>query len=139
MKLSINGLNLLKSFEGFRSVPYRDVAGFMTVGYGHRILAGEDFSAGITEEQGRVLLGKDAAFAEAQIALLAPQCNQNQFDALTDFCFNLGGGSLKKLLSHGWDEVPTQLMHWTLAGGVEQPGLVKRRTAEESLFNSEVE
>lgn len=139
MKTSQNGLTLIETSEGFRGAIYNDAAGRPTIGYGHLILSGENFSAGIDQDQGQALLESDVAKAEAIVNALAPMANQNQFDALVDFTFNLGPVALKTMLGHGWSQVPLQMPRWNQAGGVVQAGLVKRRAAEVTLFNTPLE
>jgi lysozyme len=136
MKTSQNGLNLIETSEGFRDTIYLDVAGKATIGYGHLIKSGEDFSTGITQEQGQALLQADVEIAEDAVNAHAPQANQNQFDALVDFAFNLGTGALQQMLAHGWGQVPVQILRWNKAGGEIRSGLVRRREAEVTLFNS---
>jgi len=63
MELSAAGLELLKRSEGFRNQMYKDLAGFPTIGYGHRILASESFPGGIDEAQGAELLAGDVRAA----------------------------------------------------------------------------
>lgn len=138
MKTSQVGLSLIETSEGFRNLPYQDVAGKWTIGYGHLIKVGEDFSGRITEGQGQTLLSTDVGIAESAVNSLAKQANQNQFDALVDFAFNLGIGALKQMLAHGWDQIPVQILRWVNAGGHPQPGLMKRRQAELDLFNTSV-
>lgn len=136
MKTSPNGLNFIKQFEGFRQFVYPDVAGKMTIGYGHLLTEGEQFPNGITEAQGLDLLAQDLSGAEDSVSRFASQANQNQFDALVDFTFNLGAGSLQEMLSHGWDEVPVQMVRWDHAGGKQVAGLTARREKEVELFTS---
>jgi lysozyme len=136
MQISENGLSLIRGFEGFRSSAYKDTAGNWTIGYGHKILPHEEYPAGVTPAQADALLLQDVREAEKYVTQLAPQANQNQFDALVDFCFNLGWTRLKTMLSHGWEQVPTQMMRWDLSNGVHQSGLTERRAAEVKLFNS---
>jgi len=141
MKTSATGLALIEESEGLRTEPYLDVAGFPTIGYGHKILPGEDFSAGITQEQAANILASDVANAEASVNhLMDPSCNQNQFDALVDFTFNLGGTPLATMLHHGWGQVPVQIPAWCYArvNGVLQksPGLEARRAREVALFTT---
>jgi GH24 family phage-related lysozyme (muramidase) len=68
-------------------------------------------------------------------------CNQNQFDALMDFCYEFDEGGVEQLLAHGWQEVTVQLLFWCHAKnaqGVEVvvPGILARRQKEVALFNS---
>jgi lysozyme len=139
MKTSPAGLALIESSEGFRPLPYKDVAGILTVGYGHKIKPGEDFSAGLTEAQAQALLQSDLVPVENALAELVPEsCTQNQYDALADFGLNLGIGALETMLAHGWAAVPSQMPRWAFArvNGVETlvPGLVARRAAELRMF-----
>ena len=136
MRISLNGLKLIEQSEGFRPMPYQDVAGVWTVGYGHRILMGEYFNEGITHQEAEQLLAQDVAHAEASVSRLAPEANQNQFDALADFTYNLGVGPLQTMLAHGWENVPQELPLWVYADHVVQPGLVTRRAAEVALFTA---
>ena len=65
MHLSSAGLELLKKSEGFRDRIYADVAGFRTVGFGHRLLPGEEYPNGINLAQAETILRADIAVAEA--------------------------------------------------------------------------
>lgn len=137
MKTSQNGLTLVEESEGLRTQTYRDTAGFPTIGYGHKLLPGESFPNGVTVEQARSILAQDVAEAEAAVnAAMDPSCNQNQFDALVDFAFNLGPTALRTMLHHGWAQVPVQIPAWHFAGGVSNPGLVTRRAREVALFEA---
>ena len=95
MQLSAEGLDLIKKSEGFRDRVYLDVAGFPTIGYGHLIKPHESFPNGITEAQAAAILSSDVQDAEQAVArLVKVALTQGQFDALVDFCFNLGAGRL---------------------------------------------
>jgi len=130
------GIEFIKEFEGCVLHVYNDVAGKPTIGIGHLIRPDEDFSAGITQEQAESLLFDDMERFENAVNNLAPNCNQNQFNALCSFAFNLGTGSLATMLAHGWDEVPQQILYWDHSGGVKVKGLTRRREAESALFTS---
>ena len=68
------------------------------------------------------------------------ELNQNQFDALVSWTFNLGGGNLnsstmlKVLNDRKYDEVPSQIKRWNKAAGQVKQGLIRRREAEALLF-----
>lgn len=97
MSLSPKGLEFVKRHEGLKLKPYLDAAGYKTIGYGHKILRGEDYSDGITEEQATVLLRRDVQYAvDAVNASLKRPLSQNQFDALVDLAFNEGPVSVPK-------------------------------------------
>ena len=65
---------------------------------------------------------------------------QNQFDALISWTFNLGTGALssstllKVLNDENYGGVPEQIKRWNMAGGKVLDGLVRRREAEALLF-----
>jgi len=139
--ISKEGLALIERFEGFAVMPYRCPAGYITVGYGHVVRAGEDFSAGLTAEAARTLLARDVQVAEAAVRrLIAVPLTQGQFDALVSFTFNLGAGALqrstlrRKINRGDHADVPQELAKWVFAGGRALRGLVLRRKAEAALY-----
>lgn len=143
MQTGPNGLSLVKSFEGLRLTKYQDVVGKWTIGYGHLILPSESFPAPITESQAEALLRKDLSISEAGVSnLVKVPINQNQFDALVSFTFNLGVGNLqnstllKKLNAGDKQGAADEFLRWNKAGGKEVAGLTRRRAAERSLFLS---
>ena len=143
-RTSRQGLDLIRHFESFRPTVYLCPAGYPTVGYGHVVLLGEDFSEGLTEAQATALLAKDVQLVERQVLGLTPasrrHLDQGQFDALVSFTFNLGAGAyqrstLRQCVLAGHDDlVPDQLMRWVRAGGRTLAGLVRRRQAEAMLY-----
>ena len=142
MKLSDAGLALLKASEGLRLTTYMDCASVPTIGYGHALKPGESFPAGVTEVTATLLLIKDVQVAEDAVSrMVKVPITQGQFDALVDFVFNLGSGRLehstllKDLNAGKYAEAGEQLLLWCNAGGHPQPGLLKRRHAELSLWN----
>lgn len=146
MKLSMEGLQLIKQQEGFRSRTYLDVAGFPTIGYGHRLIHPGSFPDGIDEAQASEILAADVRDAEQAVErLVKVPLTQGQFDALVDFCFNLGSGrlassTLLKVLNGGrYADAAEQLLRWDQAGGKECPPLKARREAELALWQSKAE
>jgi GH24 family phage-related lysozyme (muramidase) len=142
VKLSAEGLQLIKQQEGFRSRTYLDVAGFPTIGYGHRVLHQDSYPNGVDEAQATEILASDVCDSEQAVGhLVTVSLTQGQFDALVDFCFNLGSArlassTLLKLLNAGrYADAAEQLLRWDQAGGKECPGLKARREAELSLWN----
>jgi GH24 family phage-related lysozyme (muramidase) len=137
--ISQNGINFIKRCEGFKPQVYSD-NGKPAIAYGHDLLPGESFPDGIDEANGTLLLINNVAKLYPTLAKLAPQANQNQFDALCSFGYNLGITKLEKMLSHGFRWVPTQMPRWCykeVAGVmVKDPGLVARRAEEVALFKS---
>lgn len=141
MHLSAAGLELLKKSEGFRDRTYADVAGFRTIGFGHRQASGENYPQGITLLEGEAMLAADVLIAEAAVArIVKVPLAQGQFDALVDFVFNLGAGRLASstLLSYlnarKYDAAAWQLLAWDHAGSQENAGLKARRQAEFRLW-----
>ncbi len=141
---SPNGVDLIKSFEGFSAVPYADPAGIMSIGYGHKILPGELFDT-ITEDTGLALLRSDLFDTEQAVnELVTVPLNQNQFDALVSFTYNLGQGRLKEstllqLLNDGdYQGASAQIIRWRFVGTTVSDGLYRRRQAEQALFDKPV-
>ena len=142
MQLSNAGLELLKKSEGYKSSTYLDVAGFQTIGFGHRVQPGESFGASITPAQAEEILTRDVHLAEVAIAhLVKVPLTPGQFDALVDFVFNLGasrlaGSTLLKYLNQGkYDAAAWQLLAWDHAGSREISALKNRREAEFKLWS----
>lgn len=89
MKISQAGIDLIKEFEGLRLVAYQDSVGVWTIGYGHT--KGVYPGMVITEAQALLFLNEDiASHAYGIFNYITVQLNQNQFDALVSFHFNLG-------------------------------------------------
>jgi lysozyme len=142
VKLSEQGLQLIKQQEGFRSRTYLDVAGFPTIGYGHRLIHPGSFPLGLSEAGADEILAVDVRDAEQSVERLAiVPLTQGQFDALVDFCFNLGASrlaksTLLKVLNAGrYADAAEQLLRWDQAGGQQCPALKARRQAELALWN----
>jgi len=143
MHISEAGLELLKKSEGFRDRTYLDLAGFPTIGFGHRLLHPESFPNGISEEQAAEILLSDVRDAEQAVQrLVKVPLTQGQFDALVDFCFNLGQGrlassSLLECLNAGqYAAAAGQLLRWDHAGARESSALKARREAEIALWEN---
>ena len=140
MKMGEKGIDLIKHFEGFSPTVYRCPSGVATLGYGSTHGITMD-SPPITEEEGLELLMLDIAKFERGVnRLIDVPLNQNQFDALTSFAFNLGNGSLqastlrKKVNREDYEGAVDEFPRWVFAGGRRLNGLVKRRYAERALF-----
>jgi lysozyme len=134
------GLALTKSFEGLRLEAYQDVGGIWTVGYGH---TGPDLLAGmkISQADADALLRADLSVAIGCVNRgVTEEISQSQFDALVDFCFNVGQGNLLKssLLRYvnlgEFENAAAQFLLWVNAGGKRVEGLVRRRQAERAMF-----
>jgi lysozyme len=149
MKISQTGLDLIKSFEGCSLKAYKCPAGVWTIGYGH---TGE--VDGVPVGSGMVISPNKA---QALLATVLEQryepavrrftdLNQNQYDALVSFCYNLGpgiftGSLLTAIQNKNWTSVADQILLYNKArvNGVltELAGLTRRRQAESDLFLKE--
>lgn len=129
------GIDLIKEFEGCRLTEYQDIAGVLTIGWGHKILSNENFSDGITQAQADIILNSDLIVIKKYLESI-PNLTDNQASALADFGYNLGLGSLKTMVLHGLNNVQSQILRWNKAGGVVAPGLARRRQAELALWSS---
>lgn len=143
MRMSPNGLKKLMEWEGTVLHVYKDAAGLPTIGTGHLIQPGEDFTKGLTTSEAQDLLASDLIrFEEAVNSRVTVPLAQNQYDALVSFAFNVGVGAfktstlLKKLNDGDVSAVPAQLMLWTKAGGKTCDGLITRRKNEVRLWET---
>lgn len=148
MYVSKRGIDLIKSLEGFSAVPYKDVGGLLTIGFGHLVKPGEVFGAISSVEATGLLEGDTKEASDCVNRVVKVDLNQNQFDALVCFTYNLGcaaltGSTLLKLLNENdYQGASLQFIRWNKAkvgqASIEVPGLTRRRKAEQALFNEEV-
>ncbi len=139
MKTSNKGIDLIKKHEGFRSKAYRCSANVLTIGFGHTLnVKSTDV---IDKAQAEVFLRQDVEFAEKEVNRHNLDINQNQFDALVSFVFNLGVGNfarstlLRKIKSNPNDPtIRKEFERWIYAGGKVLIGLVRRRKEEAELY-----
>lgn len=133
------GINLIKNFESLALQSYLCPAGKLSIGYGHTegVAPGEQ----ITPQQADELLRQDLSRSERFInRLVTVPLNQNQFDALISFCFNVGSGNLQnstllRLLNEGkYNAAAEQFLAWNRMRGQVLEGLTRRREAERNLF-----
>lgn len=139
MKTSKAGIDLIKQFEGCRLEAYLCPALVWTIGYGHT--NGVKKGDKITELQAETFLTIDLQkFEKAINELVTVPINQNMFDSLASFVFNIGigafkGSTLLKLLNKKeYGLAACQFERWNKAGGKILSGLMKRRAAEKKLF-----
>ena len=140
MKISAAGIELLKQFEGCRLTAYQDSVGVWTIGFGTTtgVKEGQTISQIKAEEYLRFDL---AIFEKAVTESLKVPVNQNQFDALVSFTYNVGvsafrSSTLLNLINEKTDKkvVAAEFSKWVKAGNQTLPGLVSRRKAESELF-----
>jgi lysozyme len=146
MKISKNGIDLIKSFEGYKSKPYLDSAGIPTIGYGNtyypdgRRVRLNDPS--INESMShQLLMDMIKTFESGVLSSVTSRINQNQFDALVSFSYNVGLSNLRKstLLrkvnaNPNDKSIRDEFMRWNKSGGKVLSGLTRRRDAESNLF-----
>mgnify|MGYP001593774996 FL=1 len=141
MKISQEGISLIKKFEGCELEAYQDAVGVWTIGYGH--IKGVKDGMQITKAQAEEMLVHELVEYEqhvlTQVTISLDQC---MFDALVSWTYNLGptnlnSSTLLKVLNSGdYEGVPAQIKRWNKAGGKILDGLVRRREAEALLFES---
>ena len=140
MKLSNNGYDLIKKYEGCRLTAYKPVQAeqYWTIGWGHY---SPDVYEGmtITQEQADKMLTEDMVryenYTVSYCAYLG--LNQNEFDALVSICYNCGPGNLQKLIKGKTKEqIADSIDTFCIKGadGKTLPGLIKRRAEEKALF-----
>jgi lysozyme len=139
MKISDNGLNLIKSFEGLELTAYLDTGHVWTIGFGHT--KGVKEGQSITREQADIFLMNDIASAQSTVnSWVKVPLSQNQYDALVSFVYNVGGESFRKssmlrfLNSRQYVAASQEFDKWTHDNGHVVKGLENRRKAEKFLF-----
>lgn len=151
MELGQNGLKLIKQWEGFVDHAYHgelDPPNIWTMGYGSTFWNGQPVVPGMTcteaEAAEQLRMTCQQRYGAAVNRLITVPLNQNQFDALVSFTYNLGEGALeqstlRRILNAGdYAGVPAQLLRWNMADGHPVQGLTNRRTAEGVLWNTPI-
>lgn len=162
MKISNDGLeHLIKLEGGAQLVMYNDLGGqkgHCTIGVGHLVHKGvcngvvpseKPYLKGISLSKAKELLKNDLVIAESAInGSVTGSLNQNQYDALVSFVFNVGAGAfrhstlLKYINSQQYEKAADEFLKWnkmTISGKkIEINGLTNRRIAEKALFEKAV-
>jgi len=144
MRISREGLQLIKNFEGLVLEAYTCPAGLWTIGYGSTIISGHRVKEGdvINKEEAELAL-EDHLENEVYpvlFSLVKVPLTQHQFDALCSFVYNVGAGLfsqstlLRKLNKQDYAGASREFKRWVYAGGKKLEGLIRRRSAEEHLF-----
>lgn len=147
MKTSDKGIKLITAHEGLRLKAYRCPAGVWTIGYGHT--GGVKPFQTITQRQAIEFLRQDLEASERAVNEQRLAINQNQFDALVSFVFNVGSGAfrrstlLRKARVNPNDlSIADEFAKWNKArvNGILTvlPGLTKRRKDECNLYFSKI-
>jgi lysozyme len=147
-QIGAKGLNLIKKYEGFRSVPYLCPAGIPTCGFG---------ATYYPDGRKVKLTDKPISLREAEVMLLnmlkhyeqgvdsftTDKVNQNQFDALVSIAYNIGLQALKGStlirkvnLDPNDKTIKNEFMRWTKANGKVMDGLLNRRKEESELYGT---
>ncbi len=148
MKISKQGLDLIKKYEGFSSIPYLCPAKKATIGYGNTYWENGKkvslFDSTISEQRASELLEfivkKDVEYY-INTYVLVP-LSQNQYDALCSFIYNVGQRNfrrstlLKKLNRYDYIGATQEFIKWRRSGGRVLRGLILRRKEERELFLS---
>lgn len=141
MRTSHAGISLIKQFESLRCEAYRCPAGIWTIGYGHA--AGVRRGDRIDAQKAEQLLTDDLRQFEEVVNRECPNVNQNQFDALVSFTFNVGTGNFQKSTLLKCVKANPQNVNiryefskWKKANGTVLAGLIRRRKAEADLYFS---
>ena len=141
MKTSPKGIALIKEFEGLRLKAYKCPGGVWTIGYGHT--TGVKPGMVISEAQAEEYLKADLIAFERYLNGLGLALNQNQFDALVSFIYNVGTGNfsnstlLRKVRANPQDNsIMDEFLRWVYSKGRVLPGLQRRRLAEMKLYFS---
>lgn len=149
-RIGAAGIALIEEFEGFSPTWYSDPVGVWTVCFGHTDAAGPPYHKDtrnkvFSKAEGREILARDVQkYADAITKLVEVPLNQNQFDALTSWCYNVGPGAvakstlIKRLNAGDYAAVPGELAKWNKAGGKTLKGLTRRRAAEAALWSRPV-
>lgn len=140
IKISQNGLNLIKEFEGCRLTAYKPVPWekMYTIGWGHYgVTAGTTWTQAQADSQLEIDLNNK--YAPMVDAYTKGKANQNEFDALVSLAYNCGN----VFVADGWAPfshayVAGMIPKYRNAGGQVLQGLVRRRQAELNLFNKPV-
>jgi GH24 family phage-related lysozyme (muramidase) len=155
-RMSDKGIDFIARHEGFVGRLYNDPVGHCTVGFGHLVHLGNcdgrpsetPFLQGMTYQQGQDLLRRDVArFEDSVRRLIKVPLNQNQFDALVSFTFNLGEGRLKEIapgINAGqFADVPAVMLRYSYARKngtlIKLQALERRRKQEGELFATPVD
>lgn len=156
LKISQIGIDLIKKYEGFEAKAYLCPGKKWTIGYGSTLIDGKPVVPGleITKEKADIELHNhlDKYVCPDVNKLVTVDLNQNEFDALCSFVYNLGSGALggstllKKLNAGYRSNAALEFMKWDKVVEYKStgkvitalPGLTKRRQAEMTLFTTEI-
>jgi lysozyme len=146
MQINKDCLLLIAEFEGLSLKPYLCPAKKATIGYGNTYYKdGKKVTMldnPISKEEALELLKVIVdSFAKEVSKLVVSPLNQNQFNALVSFTYNVGSNNLKnstllKLINkdHKQLAIANEFLKWVNAGGQKSKGLEKRRIKESQIY-----
>jgi lysozyme len=141
MQFNQKGLDLIKQFEGCKLAAYQDLKGIWTIGYGQ---TGPDIVEGLVWDQRQCDIALDDHCVKLGAAienLIEPYVTNNEFSAMVCLAYNIGigafGGStlLRLFNAHNTKGASDQFLVWDKVNGETVAGLLRRRQAEQALFN----
>jgi lysozyme len=156
MKADKVGIDFIHSFEGCSLKPYLCPANVPTIGWGNTFYPnGKKVTMKdkeITQEEAdNLFLFTLSMFEKDVTSLIKSTVNQNQFNALLSFAYNvgtdidtddipegLGDSTLLKMVNQAPNNpaIIYEFQKWVRANGIIMPGLVRRRKAESQLYFS---
>lgn len=141
MKISLEGIDLIKKYEGFFRKKYLCPAGFPTIGYGHRIAPWDTYTS-ITKKQAEKFLYQDIEDSEEIVnRFVTVPLTQHQFDSIVSLVYNWGSDNflrsegLEKINKKDYDGAIKEFSEVNKIHGKISKGLVNRRLTEANLFN----
>lgn len=145
MRVNQEAIDIIKHFEGYSSIVYEDPIGIPTIGYGsiwdkegNRLTMEH---RPITEPEAEYLLVRELRHVEKAVTnLIYAPLTSNQFSAIGSLTYNIGSSRLKsstlraKINRQDYDGASAEFPKWRRAGGRILKGLVRRRIAEQALY-----
>ncbi len=143
MKPSQILIDAVKGFEGYRYQAELDTisskSDCWTIGYGMTmgVRQGDTMTEAVATDWLIRILENYGGQIERMLDPYTPALTQGEYDALTDFCYNLGtsrliGSTLLHLVlmrsdSYSAAAIPAEFRKWNMSGGIVRAGLIKRR------------
>lgn len=141
MNISQKGIDIIKKFEGCKLTAYQDQTGVWTIGYGSTENVTPNLTITQDDAEAR-LINHLSNICSLITGYIKVPCNQNEFDALCSFAYNLGAAALKrstllqKMNTGDYMGAADEFHKWCMVAGHPSPGLLRRRVAERTLFLS---
>lgn len=141
MKTSPRGISLIKRYEGLALKAYQDIAGYWTIGYGHKGPPAEPGAVFTLDEADQTLSDDLEKFERCVLRNVTAPINQNQFDAFVAIAFNIGCQALRESTflrrfndGNTPEHVAAAILWWNKVNGRTIARQVERRRAEADLF-----